>query len=81
MIAHLLFLRSWNRDDVVSLRQQPRERDLSRCCTMLCPDLLQAVDELKDIWKVGCAVPRDYPPEVIRREIIGAFLRVDTPIS
>ena len=43
---------AWNRDDVVSLRQEPRKRDLTSARAVLLADLLQAVSELEDVREV-----------------------------
>jgi hypothetical protein len=65
-----------DRDDVLSLSQHPRQRDLPGSGVILFADLLQAVRQLEDVGEVLPGVPRDVFTEVTLLKVVGRFLQV-----
>jgi hypothetical protein len=56
---HLELLRPGNGDDIVSLRQEPRERNLARGRVVLLANVGQPVRDLEDIREIGGIVTAD----------------------
>lgn len=72
--THLDRPRPRDRDDVLALREEPREGHLPSRRTVLLPDRLQPVREPEDVGKVLLRVPRDHQPKVARLEVLRAFV-------
>jgi len=64
-----------DRNDVLSLGQNPCQRNLSSGGIVFLADLLQAIRDLQDIGKVFLRVPWDTFAEVALFKVIGGFLR------
>src|SRR3989442_1608276 len=63
-------LRARDRDDVVTLRLHPRERELRRRDALLGRNLLDPLDELEVALEVTGLEARIAPPEVVLRQIV-----------
>ena len=63
-----------NRDNVLSLSQDPRQSNLTGGCVVLLADLLQTVREVEDVGEILLGVPRDGFTEVAVLKVIRRFL-------
>jgi len=68
------FGRTRDRNDVLSLSQNPCQRNLPSGGIIFLPDLIEAIRNLQDIGKVFLRVPRDEPAEIAIFKVIGGFL-------
>ncbi len=69
---------SRDRDNIVTLRKQPRESDLPGRRAVLLADSLQAIRDLQDVREVLLRVARHRAPEIILVEVIRPFLCVQS---
>ena len=73
-----------DRDDVLSLSQDPGQSNLAGGRVIFLPDLLQTIREVENIGEILPGVPRDESAEVAVLEVIRRFLRRiqrDVPLS
>src|SRR5262249_49837580 len=66
-------LRARDRDDVVALREDPRERELRGPAALLRGELLHAADEVEVLLEVVALEARRHPPVVVGREVLEAL--------
>ena len=63
-------LRARDRDNVVALREQPRERELRRRAAFARGHALHALDDLEVLLEVLALKPRIVSPPVVGREVV-----------
>lgn len=69
------FLGPRNGDDVVPLREKPRERNLPCSSAVSVSDLFEAVGELQNIGEILVVVLWKHPAEIAFRKVSGGFLK------
>jgi len=68
------FGRTGNGNDILSLGQNPCQRDLPSGSIVFLPNLLQTVRDLQDIGEVFLRVPWDEFTEIALFKVTGGFL-------
>lgn len=66
--------RTGDRNDIVSLSEQPSECDLPSSRVVLLANLLKTDCELENVGEVLLRIPRDLPAEVVLGEVFRPFL-------
>lgn len=74
LLQILNLLRSWNREDVISLRHQPRQRQLTSRAPLLPRQLLDAVHQPQVLREVLLAETRGELAEVALLKVGGGFV-------
>jgi len=72
--THRKFSGTWDRDNVLSLSQNPRKGDLTSSRVVFLADLLQTRRKFEDVGEVLLRIPRDVSTEVAVLKVVGGFL-------
>src|SRR5207302_1399469 len=70
LLQVLALLGAWDGHDVLSLREQPRERELRRSAALLRRDLAHPLHELQVPLEILTLEPRMVAPVVVRRQVL-----------
>src|SRR5438128_4891966 len=70
LLQVLALLGAWDGHDVLSLREQPRERELRRSAALLRRDLAHPLHELQVPLEILPLEPRVVAPVVVRRQVL-----------